>query len=328
MDNKEKVMEQVLDYELSCTTSDIDVVIPTYKPGDVFYQLLERLEKQTIKPRNIIVINTEEQYFDKSRCAHISNLKVVHIKKEEFDHGGSRNYAATLSKSPLILFMTQDALPDNRNLIEELIKPFKEEKVAVAYGRQLANSKAGVIERYTRTFNYPDKDIIKTKRDIERLGIKTYFSSNVCAVYRKDVYNELGGFVIKTIFNEDMIMASKVIQAGYSIYYASEAKVIHSHTYTYRQQFQRNFDLAVSQRQYREIFDRIRSEDEGIKLVKKSIKYLIHSKKSYLIPDLILQSGFKYMGFQCGKRYKSLPYWLILKCTMNQSFWLGKELKR
>lgn len=311
--------------EIGWKGSDVDIIIPTYKPDETFYQLLERLGRQTVRPNAIIVINTEEKYFDMNRCTHIPNLKVIHIKKEEFDHGGTRNYAATISVSPLLLFMTQDALPKNSYLIEELLTPFIDEKVAVVYGQQLGNDYAGVIEQYTRTFNYPDEDQVKAKKDLKILGIKTYFCSNVCAMYRKQVYNQLGGFVTKTIFNEDMIMASKVIHSGYSIYYASKAKVIHSHKYTYRQQFQRNFDLAVSQQQYREIFDQVRSEEEGIKLVKKSMKYLLKKKKPYLIPDLILQSGFKYMGYRCGKRYEKLPHWLILKCTMNKSFWNNKE---
>ena len=36
---------------------------------------------------------------------------------------------------------------------------------------------------------------------------KTYFCSNVCAAYKKSIYEEIGGFVKKAIFNEDMIYA-------------------------------------------------------------------------------------------------------------------------
>ena len=42
----------------------------------------------------------------------------------------------------------------------------------------------------------------------------------------------MGGFVASYHFNEDMIMASKVIQAGYKIAYVAEAMVIHAHKYT------------------------------------------------------------------------------------------------
>ena len=54
------------------------------------------------------------------------------------------------------------------------------------------------------------------------------------------------------------------MQAGFSVAYVADAKVIHSHSYTCKQQFVRSFDLGVSQRQYHEIFDNISSEKEQI----------------------------------------------------------------
>jgi len=45
--------------------------------------------------------------------------------------------------------------------------------------------------------------------------------------------------------------------------------VYHSHDYSARQQFERNFDIAVSQLMYKEYFEGLKSESEGIKLVKK-----------------------------------------------------------
>lgn len=306
---------------LSKKKYSLDLIIPTYKPDDKFDQLMERLQKQTIKPDHIFVINTDEKYLDSSKYENIGNLKIIHIDKEDFDHGGTRNYGATLSNADIILFMTQDAVPADKHLLERILEPFEREQIAVTYARQMANKEAGVIEQYTRVFNYPETDNIKSMKDLDTLGIKTYFCSNVCAAYKRDIYNELGGFVTRTIFNEDMIMASKVIGAGYSIGYASKAKVIHSHKYTYRQQFTRNFDLAVSQRQYKEIFENIKSETEGIRLVKKTVKYLIRKKKILLLPDLIFQSGFKYLGYKFGYHYEKLPKWLILKFSMNKSFW-------
>ena len=85
------------------------------------------------------------------------------------------------------------------------------------------------IERYIRSFNYPKHSKTKALEDLEKMGIKTFFCSDVCATYRKSVYEKLGGFVDKTIFNEDMIMAAAMIRAEYNIAYVAEAKVIHSH---------------------------------------------------------------------------------------------------
>ena len=178
-----------------------------------------------------------------------------------------------------------------------------------------------VIERYTRSFNYGKESRIKTADDLETLGIKTFFCSNVCAMYRRSTYEALGGFERHTIFNEDMIYAGKLIQNGYAVAYCAEAKVYHSHNYSGLQQFHRNFDLGVSQAEHPEIFQMVRSESEGIRMVKQTAAFLCHSKKGYLLPKLIWQSGWKYLGYQLGKRYEKLPEWLIRLCTMSPGYW-------
>lgn len=307
----------------------IDVIIPVYKPDNKFRLLIERLVKQNVKPQHIILLHTiEEKDTENEIVKDALNYSTtscpiicMDIQKSDFDHGGTRNFGASLSQADIIMFMTQDAVPVDRSLIQRILEPFLNPQIAVAYGRQLPNSKSSLIEQYTRQFNYPDSNLEKSLHDLPKLGIKTYFCSNVCAAYRRTVYTELGGFVTKTIFNEDMIMAAGVIQAGYSIMYAAEAKVIHSHSYTYLQQFQRNFDLAVSQQQHQQIFDTVKSETEGIKLVTDTLKYLVDNNQYLLIPDLIFQSAFKYLGYKAGRNYTAFPKGLIKKLSMNPAFW-------
>ena len=96
---------------------------------------------------------------------------------------------------------------------------------------QLPDKDCDIIERYTRSFNYPEEQR-KTKADLDRLGIKTFFCSNVCTMYRRSIYEKLGGFRKAHHFNEDMIFAGKLIQEGYAIAYVAEARVVHSHNYT------------------------------------------------------------------------------------------------
>lgn len=299
----------------------VDIIIPTYRPDESVVYLMKKLLKQTYPIHEIHIIDTETGIFPKELKNLSDKIRISKIKPEQFDHGGTRHEGAMQSHADIIVYMTQDAMPVNEYLIEELVKAFDNEKIAAAYARQLPNSKCNVIERYTRAFNYPEQSRIKSLEDLETLGIKTYFCSDVCAAYRKSVYESLGGFEEKTIFNEDMIMAAKIIQSGGSVKYVAEAKVIHSHNYNCKQQFQRNFDLAVSQVEHPEVFQNIKSESEGMRLVKNTMTYLIKIKKPWLIIKLILQSGFKYMGYCLGRKYSQLPMWLIKKCTMNQRYW-------
>lgn len=308
----------------------VDVIIPVYRPDKSFRQLLGRLKKQTYPVHQIIVMNTESAYWDEEEFSDIPEMQVYHVKKTEFDHGGTRNQGAAHSNGDIMIFMTDDAVPADRYLVERLAAAFERqgpegETVALAYGRQLPQGNCSLIERFNREFNYSEESRIKTKRDLDHMGIKTYFASNVCCAYRRDIFIKQGGFVSKTIFNEDMIYAAGAVQAGYAVAYAADARVIHSHNLSGKQQFRRNFDLAVSQADHPEVFEGIPSEGEGIRMVKQTAKKLVETGHICLIPALVYSSGCKYLGYRLGKRYGELPRWVIRLCTSNREYWDKKE---
>lgn len=302
---------------------EVDVLIPVYRPDGKLTELLKRLKMQNYPIHRVILMNTEKKHFPAELIGIWDRGEVYHLAKEEFDHGGTRDRGVRMSTADLVVCMTQDAMPADETLIEELVKPFDDPEVWAAYARQLPNEDCREVEKYTRSFNYPEQSMVKTKEDLDRLGIKTFFCSNVCAAWRREKYLELGGFVKHTIFNEDMILAGTMIKQGGKIAYCAKAKVIHSHNYSAFQQFHRNFDLAVSQTMYPEVFGGIRSESEGIKLVKKSLSYCIKIGKPWLMIQVVTQSAGKLLGYKMGQRYRSLPMWLILRCTMSPSFWRG-----
>lgn len=304
----------------------VDVIIPTYKPDKKFLELMEKLENQTVPVQKIIIMNTEQKYFDRliygtSFSKKYKNILVKHLSKREFDHGKTRNSGVRLSDADVFVMMTHDAVPVDEYMLENLLAGLNQKNVAVAYGRHIAYPDSSETEKFTRGFNYPDEKIVKTKSDIERLGIKTFFCSNVCAAYKRDVFDSLGGFIQHTIFNEDMIYAAEAVNGGYGIAYCPDARVYHSHDYSNGEQFRRNFDLGVSQADHPEIFADISSESEGIKAVKLTASHLSQIKRKRKIPALIVQSGFKYMGYIMGKNYKKLPRALVVKFSSNKEYW-------
>ena len=300
----------------------VNVIIPTYRPGREFPELLKGLKNQEYQTDKVIIMNTEEEYWDARWEALYPKTEVHHIKKSEFDHGGTRMAGGALGDGGILVFMTQDAVPYDKFLIGNLIKPILErESVGAAYARQLPREDCSFLEKCTRSFNYPETSCIKTEKDMPVYGIKTFFCSNVCAAYRREAYDKAGGFVDRAIFNEDMICAGNMVKAGYGIAYAADAKVVHSHNYTCLQQLHRNFDLGVSQADHPEIFQDVPSEGEGLRLVKKTAGILVKAGKFWLLPKLFFQSGFKYIGYFMGKRYKKLPRRIVLWATMNKAYW-------
>lgn len=304
----------------------VDVIIPAYRPGKEFEKLLDSLSTQNYPVEKILVMNTEEKFWNTAWEKKFPKVDVVHLKKADFDHGGTRCRGARLSDSDIMVFMTQDAVPADRNLIGNLIRPLQENsKVGAAYARQLAREDCAYLEKYTRRFNYPETSSIKWEKDTGIYGIKTYFCSNVCAAYRRGVYLELGGFPHPVIFNEDLIFAAGAIQNGWKIIYKADARVIHSHEYTYRELIRRNFDQGVSQACHPEIFEKVKSEKEGIHLICTLVKKLLKERKYLQIIQLFVESGCKYLGYQMGKHYRQLPESFIMKLTMNHNYWRGRN---
>ena len=295
----------------------VDVIIPTYRPGPELGGLL----RQNVVPEHIFLVNTQEAAFDSALIENLPRVSICHIPKKAFDHGGTRQMALGLSKAAYVLFMTQDALPADKFLIERLLAAVSQPKVRVAYARQLPRGDCCVIERYTRLFNYPETSRVKNIGDLPELGIKTFFCSNVAALYDRAYLLAGGGFYVPSIFNEDMVFAAKALRAGAAVAYAADARVIHSHNYSARQQFHRNFDNGVSQARHPEAFEGVGSAGEGKKLVVSTLKHLLRTGHPLLVPKLFLHSAAKLSGFYLGRHYHRLPKFVVRVCTDNRGFW-------
>ena len=229
----------------------VDVIIPTYKPDNKFLVSIKRLLAQTVAPGKIIIINTDKNIWDKTGIEEKlkalfeeSNTELIleHIEKQDFDHGATRNFGVSKSKAEYFVCMTQDAVCFDKKTIEYLLRGM-DKSIKMTYARQVPDKNANKIEKFTRKFNYPAESMIKSFNERQTLGIKTYFASNVCAAYEREIFDALGRFDTGQILNEDMLFAYKLIENGYFIKYEAWAKVVHSHNYTGVAQFKRKLDI-------------------------------------------------------------------------------------
>lgn len=318
-----------------------DVIIPVYKADKRLEQALAMLLQQTIRPAKVILMNTEAEGFtsedlrkrvervaakhDSGRKASVE-IRIVRVKKKDYDHGGTRNLAVRrYSEAEFFLCMTQDVIPADIFLIEKLLQCFQDERTGAAYARQMADEGADFTEQYLRLHNYPSVSMKKTKEEKERLGIKTYMISNACAMYRRSRYDALGGFENDTIFNEDMLFGAALIEAGDAIAYCAQARVYHTHRYGLKAQFQRSFDLAVSQADHPEVFRQVSSEREGFRYVKGAAEYCISQRRYGDLAKFLADAAARYAGYFCGKHYRLLPEQAVLACTLQPAYWQKKK---
>ena len=246
----------------------ISVIIPTLNAERWISRQLDRLISQTVDAEKIVIDSGSTDATCSLVRAHADHVRLLEIPNEEFDHGGTRDYALRQSTGDIVCFFTQDALPADERCLEKLVAAFSAPDIAAVYGRQIAYPDAPEYEKWTRLFNYPDRARVWREEDIPRYGVKAYFFSNVCSAYRRDAYLAVGGFDKPILTNEDMMMAGKLLHAGYALAYAPEAAVYHSHSYTLGQEYRHNVRIGTVMEQYRDRLSGAKADAEGWRMLR------------------------------------------------------------
>lgn len=290
--------------ELCSYNNTATVVIPTHNAGQRFSGLLDSLETQTLKPAQIIIIDSESTD-ETCEVAKRRNCKVITINRADFDHGTSRNLAAAHADTEFIVFLTQDVTSADNKTLEELIKPLQtDSNIAICYGRQLSRPNAGSLERFYREFNYPQQSILKTKNSISDLGLKTFFCSNCFTAIRRSTFNELGGFKNGAIVNEDMLYAATAICAGYAVYYNAKAMVYHSHSYQLLGTLRRYFNIGRFFADNRWVLQYTGLKSYGIEMLRHGAQTFWQKRTPHNIATLVVDLTLKTIGYKLGWYYQ------------------------
>ncbi|MFT8872953.1 MAG: glycosyltransferase [Sporolactobacillus sp.] len=301
------------------------IIVPTYNAGRHFQTLFTKIEEnaQALAMETEIIVVDSSSNDGSIDFLKNKSVRLISIPQSEFNHGGTRNMAAEQANGDVLIYMTQDADPASGRAMEQLIAPLLSNKdIGMAYGRQLPRPDADLLARLARDFNYPPQSTIKSLADVPVLGFKTIFASNSFAAYKKEALQRVGGFPRHTIFGEDTYVAAKMILEEYSVAYVADAEVFHSHNYTNIEEFHRYFDIGVFHSQEKWLLDTFSApESEGIKFLKRQIKYASNHGEKWLIPNIIVRNGLKYIGYRLGLKERLLPAGLKKRFSMQRRFW-------
>lgn len=284
------------------TRPTVSVIILTLNAENEIKALLQRIIEQSYPINDIVVVDSSSEDKTLDICREFRDIRIIQIEKKDFDHGRTRDMALRTCNSDIVVFLTQDAYPINCDLIENLIRPFSDIAVAVATARQIPKNNAWPMEKLIREFNYPGVSSIKSKEDINRLGIKAFFSSDVCAAYSREIYEMLGGFEYPLKTNEDMFYAAKAIAHGYKTAYVADAIVAHSHNFSLKAQYKRNYLQGYEIEKHRNLLGNVKQEKEGLKLVKYVSTQLLKRGRMISFIHFGLDCFARYIGSKHGKK--------------------------
>ncbi|MEO1783966.1 glycosyltransferase family 2 protein [Thermodesulfobium sp. 4217-1] len=305
----------------------LSVIIPTYNAEKyierLFQSLIENLKKSDEKSEIILIDSSSSD--DTVKLAEKFGAMVYTVPKEEFDHGGTRSYAAKIAAGDILIFFTQDALLFDELSISNLTSHFQYRDVGAVYGRQICYENTNPFGRHLRLFNYPEEFLVKEYKDKSKYGIKTAFMSNSFCAYRKTALDKIGYFKERLIMGEDTYAGALLLKAGYKIVYEPKAIVFHSHNYTVFEEFRRYFDIGVFHNSERWLLEEFGSaQGEGKRYIKSELNFLIKNGLYKSLPEYILRNLLKYTGYKLGMSYKILPKFLIKKFSMHKSWWNKK----
>lgn len=215
----------------------VSIVIPTLNAGPGFEELLEKISIQEGDfDREVLVIDsgsTDGTDELARRCG-----AVVHrIRRQEFNHGATRNLGISLARGEYVALIVQDAVPLDERWLAAMVENLEQdERVAGVYGRQVPHPSSGTLtrvlvnslataslERQEQFAGGPEQ--YRALPPAKRRRLAAF--DNVSSCLRRSIWEQLT--FERTNFGEDIRWGKGVVEAGYKTVYEPRSAVFHSH---------------------------------------------------------------------------------------------------
>ena len=225
------------------------IVIPTLNGGAMFLDSAAIVLSQAFDHNyELLIVDSVSDDGTIDQLPHDPRLAVYEVSRESFQHGRTRNLAISLAKGQYIAFLTQDAIPLNQDWLSNLIQPFVEsEEVVAAFGRHKAHishssSTEKMLDAHFKSFTELGSHNISSQLNeywAEHPGFRQimhyYSDNNSClrkSFWEAHPYPDID-------YGEDQLFADWIAQNELTKTYVHDAVVLHSHQYTYEEEFRR-----------------------------------------------------------------------------------------
>lgn len=236
---------------MSNSSPKASVLLLTKNPGRIFVDVLSAVRSQVAPwPFEVLVIDSGSSDGTTAYCRQFDDVRLVEIAPTEFGHGKTRNLGIHLAKGEFVALLTHDAMPADGHWLARLVAACEQDpRIAGAFGRHLPYPDANpfvsrdIALHFDGFLSWPSalylSDPERYRRDPGYRQVLHYFSDNNSCV-RKTAWAHVPYPDVD--YAEDQIWAKLIIEAGYGKAYADDARVYHSHNYSFMQTLQRSFD--------------------------------------------------------------------------------------
>ena len=227
----------------------ISVIIPTCRGGETLRSTIAAIrEQRSYKSVELLCIDSGSSAEELERLGADYEVIVHSIRPEEFDHGATRDLGASLSTGEILVFLSQDAVPQRQNWLSNLIAPLLESNPPAAVQGGFVSANMPDPDGFFWGTNGPRFHFTRESRR----WMQRYWGcgfSTVNAAMSRQAWSQLplGPFPIM----EDKNWQLKASLRGWRITEVPTAQVRHRHDYS----------------SWRRLTQRLREEGRGWRLV-------------------------------------------------------------
>jgi len=207
---------------------DVTVTLLTRNAGPLLERVLRAVrEQETTRRVEIVAVDSDSTDATRDTLARFG-ARVSIIEPKAFNFGLTRDLVFEQAAAPIVVSLSQDAIPAHAQWLEHLVAPLSDPKVAASCGRSLPDDARDhpqfIWERNGRFYFTQEM-----RKFFARYGRGL---SNANAAYKRDVWQRLR-FGEQPI-GEDFRMQTKLHAANLPIAFPDDAPVLHHHDYRLR----------------------------------------------------------------------------------------------
>ena len=224
----------------------ISICLPTWNGERDLARLLSALARQKdVGDLEIVAVDSSSS--DGTRALlERAGARVETIPQREFGHGHTRNQLARMARGEYAVFLTQDAEPRDADTIATLVAALNDPpdsgQTAGAFARILPRPDDDPLTART-VLDHPDAS---ENAWVGEQGTALVRFNDVASAIRRQVLLDVPFPDIA--FGEDVAWARAALERGHRVRFEPRAVVLHAHSYTPAQAFERNRIDAEFQR--------------------------------------------------------------------------------
>lgn len=213
--------------------ADVTIALLTKDAGPLLDRVIAGIERQQT-PRSIERIAVDSGSTDQT-CRRLTDAGFIVMPYDapEFDFGIAREMAYTVATGTFVANLSQDAVPAQETWLENLLRPFADDAVAVSCGRSVPDPDRG-FDQFAWERNGRFYFTREFRTFTRRYGRGVSFANSAV---RRDVWKQLHFDSIA--LSEDFQFQMKLADTQYTVAFVDDAPVLHHHNYDRRNLYAR-----------------------------------------------------------------------------------------